>query len=85
MPAIPEGYTYKRCDEYSKDEFLGMYKSKDMHRIVEDYVKSHPKDIYNTDDEIAVHQIHNDRSVNSMYDVEHKRTTKRYHYSYNEH
>lgn len=80
MPAIPEGYTYKRCDQYNKDEFLDMYKSKDMRKIVEEYVTSNLKDLYNTDDEIAVHQIHNDRTVNSMNNVENRRTTKRYHY-----
>lgn len=85
MNNIPEGYTYKRCDQYSVDEFLGMFKSKDMRRIVEEYIRENPKEVYNTDDEIAVHQIHNGRSANSMHDVEHRCTTKRYHHEYNSH
>jgi len=80
MPAIPEGYTYKRCDLYSKDEFLDMYTSNDMRRIVTEYIKDNPKDIYNTDDEIAVHHIHDGLVVNSLNDVVHRNTTKQYHH-----
>lgn len=80
MANIPEGYTYTRCDQYSADEFLGMFQSNDMRRIVTEYIKDNPKDIYNTDDEIAVHQIHDGLVVNSMNDVEHRSTSKRYHY-----
>lgn len=80
MASIPEGYTYKRCDQYSADEFLGMFQSNCMREIVVAYIKDNPKDIYNTDDEIAVHQIHDGLVVNSMKDVEHRVTTKRYHY-----
>ena len=80
MATIPEGYTYIRCDQYSADEFLAMFQSIGMREIVAAYIKDNPKDIYNTDDEIAVHQIHDGLVVNSMYNVEHRDTTKRYHY-----
>lgn len=80
MNGIPEGYTYKRCDQYNKEEFLGMFQSEGMRRIVSEYIRNNPKDTYNTDDEIAVHQIHDGIVVNSMNDVEHRKTTKRYHY-----
>ena len=51
-----------------------------MREIVAAYIKDNPKDIYNTDDEIAVRQIHDGLVVNSMNNVEHRDTTKRYHY-----
>jgi len=82
MLDIPEGYTYTRCDQYSADEFMAMFKNDSMRRIVWEYIQAHPKDRYNTDDEIAVHQIHDDRTVNSMQDVEHRTTTKRYSHEY---
>lgn len=80
MPAIPEGYTYKRCDQYNKEEFLGMFQSGGMRKIVSEYIRNNPKETYNTDDEIAVRQIHDGMVVNSMNDVEHRKTTKRYNY-----
>lgn len=81
MANIPEGYTYTRCDQYTADEFLGMFQSDSMRRIVGDYIQTHPKDRYNTDDEIAVHQIHDGLVANSLHDVTHSNTTKRYRYT----
>jgi len=80
MNDIPEGYTYKRCDQYSKEEFLGMFQSEGMRRIVSEYIKNNPKDTYNTDDEIAVHQIHDGLVVKSLNNVVHRNTTKQYHH-----
>ncbi len=80
MVDIPEGYTYTRCDQYSADEFMGMFQSESMRKIVEAYIEDNPKDIYNTDDEIAVHQIHDGLVVKSLNDVVHRNTTKQYHH-----
>ena len=80
MNNILEGYTYKRCDQYSKEEFINMFQSGDMRRIVIEYVENNPKDVYNTDDEIAVHQIHDGLVVKSLNDVAHRNTTKQYHH-----
>lgn len=80
MTNIPEGYTYRRCDQYSADEFLGMFQSDGMREIVAAYIKDNPKDIYNTDDEITVHHIHDGLVVNSLNDIVHRNTTKQYHH-----
>lgn len=78
MNDIPEGYTYTRCDQYTAEEFAGMFKSKDVHKIAEDYVKEYPKEMYNTDDEIAIHNILRERDVTSLMKTRQRNTTKRY-------
>lgn len=78
MNDIPEGYTYTRCDQYTAEEFVGMFKSKDVHKIAEEYVQEHPKEIYNTDDEIAIHDILKGRYVTSLMKTRQRNTTKRY-------
>jgi len=78
MLDIPEGYTYVRCDQHSGKEFLKMCTKKGHKDVCEEYMKVNPKDIYNTDDEIAVHQLYEERRKVGMYEVRHKRTTKIY-------
>lgn len=75
MPGIPEGYTYKRCDQYTAEEFIAMYQSKETKERCIQYVKDNPKPVYNTDDEIAIHKLFRDAVVNSLGP---RKTTKRY-------
>jgi len=75
MRNIPEGYTYKRCDQYTKEEFLKLYINPGCKNPSKDalkYVTENPKEVYNTDDIIAVHQLKN--PVGSLQGG----TTKRY-------
>lgn len=76
MP-IPEGYTYKRCDIYTPDEFLSMYDKRQQRDICESYIKDHPKEYYNTDDEIAIHQIIESKRIVGLHNARHNYTTKK--------
>ena len=78
MNPIPEGYKYTRCDQYSPDEFLELYKSKEMKKVCKEYIEEHPKDIYTTDDQIAIHGLVRDRRANSLQLGFGRKTTKRY-------
>lgn len=78
MLDIPEGYTYVRCDQYKAEDFAKMYRKGYMRDACLEYMKEHPKDIYNTDDEIAIHQILEQRRKVGMYEARHRRTTKIY-------
>jgi hypothetical protein len=49
---IPAGYTYTRCDIYTAHEFAEMFAR--IPEIVNAYIAENPKEIYNTDDQIAV-------------------------------
>ena len=82
MRAIPEGYTYVRCDQYTPEEFIRMY-TNDKGEISEyclEYMRDNPKDIYNTDDQIAIRMNARERDVGSIIAFTGKNTTKRYHY-----
>ena len=79
MNNIPEGYTYQRCDQYTKEEFLKMFTRpgcKNPSDGVLKYVEDHPKKFYNTDDTIEIHHLSN--PVNSLPGG----TTKKYWYPY---
>lgn len=81
---IPEGYTYIRCDRYSKERFLNLYRDDDgnvAHCCVE-YVAANPKEIYTVDDIIAIYEAARQREVGSMHDITGHNTTKRYAYDY---
>lgn len=78
MSNVPEGYTYKRCDRYTPEEFLAMYKSRDMKRVCREYIQENPKDIYTTDDQIALHERVRDRQANSLQRLYGRKTTKRF-------
>lgn len=56
MATAPEGYSYQRCDRYTAKEFVDMFRARGrklLQRALE-YVMEHPKDVYDTDDEIAI-------------------------------
>lgn len=80
--SIPEGYTYIRCDQYTPEEFRQMYTNQKGHvsATAKEYMMMHPKDLYNTDDEIAIRELRRSREVGSMYADTGKHTTKRYRY-----
>lgn len=80
MKDIPEGYTYMRCDQYTAEEFIKNYSNKAAKEIVREYTQEHPKEFYNTDDEIAVHQMMKERSVVSLKETHGRPYTKRYKY-----
>jgi hypothetical protein len=56
---IPDGYSYRRCDRFTRDEFLRMFtryekgKAKTSPNALK-YVEEHPKEVYTTDDEVAI-------------------------------
>ena len=61
--SIPEGYTYSRCDTYTAEELIKACSLADEftwrtrewrnpHAVA--YVKAHPKETYNVDDNIAI-------------------------------
>ena len=78
---IPEGYTYKRCDQYSAKEFLKMFQGKKAKETAQNYLNEHPKEVYDTDDEIAVLDILKSRVVQSLSSTRHSWTTKRTYYT----
>ena len=80
MKTVPEGYTYIRCDQYSHDEFKKRY-TDNKGNLDEDcywYMTMHPKAVYDTDDVIAIHNMHRERMVGSLIARTGKCTTKRY-------
>lgn len=82
MKPIPDGYTYTRCDQYTPDEFIKRhtdFRGKPRPICIE-YMQDHPKKVYTTDDDIALVEILNERSVGSMMRLTGKNTTKRYKY-----
>lgn len=78
MNDIPEGYKYIRCDQYSPEAFLELYRSKEMRKVCQEYIQAHPKEIYTTDDQIAIHGLVRDRRANSLQLGFGRTTTKRY-------
>lgn len=76
MP-IPEGYTFERCDQYTKEEFLKRFKANCAFEVYKEYVEANPKEYYDTDDEIAVHNIIAGRSVPGLIHGLNRFTTKR--------
>lgn len=81
---IPAGWTYKRCDRYTKEEFLDLYRDDrgNVGSTCTEYVMANPKEYYTVDDKIAIRQIKQQRAVGSMYNLTGKNTTKRYAYDY---
>ena len=77
MKPIPEGYTYTRCDRYTPEEFLEKYGGINLRDICEQYMKDNPKEVYNTDDEIAIHNIHKERAVPGLLHGRNTFTTKK--------
>lgn len=75
---IPDGYSYTRCDSYTRDEFLAKYGEEKQADICKKYVEKNPKDCYTTDDEIAIHEMLKERIVNSLAEGFGGHTTKRY-------
>ena len=76
MTDIPEGYTYIRCDRYSREEFLRQFGVGHNYKICKEYVDAHPKEFYTTDDEIALKDLRKERSVTGIPG----KTTKKYSY-----
>ena len=74
MTDIPDGYSYIRCDRYKPEDFTKMYREGYMRDVCEEYVRKHPKEWYDTNDEIAIHTILESRRVNRLL----RHTTKRY-------
>ncbi len=74
---IPEGWTYTRCDRYTKEEFKARYRQHLRVDIIEKYIEDNPKEYYDTDDEIAVHYILQERSVPGLLHGQNRNTTKR--------
>ena len=81
---IPAGWTYKRCDRFTKGEFMDMYRNDEgkIGPTCAEYIMSNPKDYYTVDDKIAIRQIKQQREVNSMYALTGNNTTKRYAYDH---
>lgn len=56
---VPEGYTFKRCDQYSAEELIECFGTGRMQELAREYISAHPKEVYDTDDEIAIKQMLN--------------------------
>jgi len=76
-----EGYTYKRCDLYSADEFIMLFGNALTQSDAAEYVRDNPKELYNTDDEIAVYHIIDSRLVPGLIHGQNRHTTKRTYYT----
>lgn len=81
MFSIPEGYTYTRCDLYSAEEFIDLFQNVMTRSVATEYVTVNPKEIYNTDDEIAVYSIVDERRVPGLLHGQYRNTTKRTYYT----
>ena len=78
---IPDGYTYKRCDIYTPDEFRARLSGRWIEADAERYIAENPKPTYNIDDEIAVRHMRDERLVgrrDKMHGCTNGCTTKRY-------
>ena len=71
--SVPEGYTFERCDQYSAEGLIDSFGSGRMQELAREYVAANPKEVYNTDDEIAIRQM-----LNPVGCMGNGRTTKRY-------
>ena len=74
---IPAGWTYTRCDRYTKDEFRARHRQHLRVDIIEKYIEDNPKEYYDTDDEIAIHYILQERTVPGLLHGQNRKTTKR--------
>lgn len=81
---IPEGWTYKRCDRFTKEEFLDFYKDEKgrIDPTCAEYVMTNPKEYYTVADKLEIRQIAKQREVGSLYAITGYRTTKRYSYDH---
>lgn len=81
---VPEDYTFTRCDKFTREEFINMYKDEMCHAILDclDYLEKHPKDIYDTDDILAIREISKEHYIGSLCAATGKVTTKRYAYDH---
>ena len=80
---IPEGYTFTRCNHYTKKEFMEMYKdgNGNISFYCVEYMRDHPKKNYTVDDRIAIREIIKDHMVGSISGytgINNSKTTKRY-------
>lgn len=60
---IPEGYTYKRTDRFSKAEFIKEFR-KDQRGEAKKWAEEHPKSVYTLED---VHRFRNETSPAFRY------------------
>lgn len=60
---IPEGYTYKRTDRFTKAEFIAEFR-KDDRKAAKKWAEEHPKEVYTIDD---VHRFRNETSPAFRY------------------
>ena len=81
MKNVTEGYTYMRCDLYSADEFIDLFGNALTRATAAEYVRDNPKDLYNTDDEIAVYNAIDARRVPGLLHGQNRSTTKRTYYT----
>ena len=83
---IPEGWTYKRCDIFTPEEFKEMY-TNDKGNVSQDcldYMRDNKKEHYTVSDKIAIREIAMQHEVGSMREITGRRTTKRYKYDHGE-
>ena len=80
--AIPEGYTYIRCDQYSPKQFVQIYTNDDgdVDPYCAEYVNQNKKDVYTISDRIAIREMKMANAVGSMLSITGRFTTKRYKY-----
>ena len=76
---IPEGWKYTRCDKYTAEEFKNRvpHVCSEYSEIIEQYIKDNPKEYYDTDDELAIHDIFQERRVPGLLHGQNRPTTKR--------
>ena len=77
---IPAGWTYTRCDRYSKEEFLDLYRDDrgNVGSTCAEYVMANPKEYYTVSDRIAIREMAMQHEVGSMHEITGRNTTKRY-------
>ena len=77
---IPEGWTYRRCDIFTPEEFKEMY-ADDKGNVSQnclDYMRDNKKERYTVSDKIAIREMVMQREVGSMHERTGRDTTKRY-------
>ena len=60
---VPEGYTYKRTDRFTKAEFIAEFR-KDDRKAAKKWADEHPKDVYTIE---YVHRFRNETSPAFRY------------------
>lgn len=82
--AIPEGYTYIRCDQYAPERFIKIYTDDDgiVSPHCMEYMKNNVKRVYDTSDIIAIREMAKEHEVGSLMHCYGRNTTKAYHYDH---